>query len=416
MYTITMKTTYTISNNDETFSHLLTNLFSETPVKTKKTDPYLLKSIDVEQSKFKLVAYNANMVTKENLNTLGLMRSLLFTSDNRLVCFSPPKTMKSDDFKEKYPDVKEVYTEDCVEGTMINMFWDDQSGKWEFMTRKNVGATNSYYVYDKSSKQPSFRSMFLESLEKSNAKLDNFDKSYSYSFVMQHPSNRIVMRVDYPVLYLIEAYKITSDVGIDNPLSTNYEITVLDKEKMSSLIQGNIRVPKKYPFSDYSQHETQISAENNKPWELNMIKKGFVVRDLKTNVRTKFITENYKTIQDLKSNIPDMRFLYLKLRKDDTLDKYLQYFPEHDELFSHYFHLLSDYTHCLHSFYKDCYISKVKPLKEYTNNYRTHMYAIHGVYINTHKPQNKKITIQDVAKYVNEMDVPLLFDTLFKVM
>ena len=69
-----------------------------------------------------------------------------------------------------------------------------------------------------------------------------------------------------------------------------------------------------------------------------------------------------------------MRFLYLKLRKDDTLGKYLQYFPEHDELFSHYFHLLSDYTHCLHSFYKDCYISKVKPLKEYTT-IGTHMYA-----------------------------------------
>ena len=44
------------------------------------------------------------------------------------------------------------------------------------------------------------------------------------------------------------------------------------------------------------------------------------------------------------------------------------------------------------------------------------MYAIHGVYLNTHKSQNRKITLQDVAKYVNEMDVPLLFDTLFKVM
>ena len=131
---------------------------------------------------------------------------------------------------------------------------------------------------------------------------------------MQHPSNRIVMRVDYPVLYLIEAYKITSDVGIDNPLSTNYEITVLDKEKMSSLVQGNIRVPKKYPFSDYSQHETQMNAENNKLWDLNMIKKGFVVRDLKTNIRTKFIATNYKTIQDLKL-IFQIWGLYLKLRK-----------------------------------------------------------------------------------------------------
>ena len=95
-----MMTTYTISSNDDIFSDLLTNLFSETPVKTKKTDPYLLKNIEVDQSKFKLVAYNVNMVTNDNLNTLGVMRSLLFTNDNRLVCFSPPKTMKSDDFKE----------------------------------------------------------------------------------------------------------------------------------------------------------------------------------------------------------------------------------------------------------------------------------------------------------------------------
>ena len=411
-----MTTTYTISNNDDIFSHLLTNLFSETPVKTTKTDPYLLKNIDVEQSKFKLVAYNADKVTPDNIHSLGIMRSLLFTNDNRLVCFSPPKTMKSDDFKEKYPDAKQVYTEDCVEGTMINMFWDEQSGKWEFMTRKNVGATNSYYIYSKSSKQSSFRSMFLESLEQASVKLDNFDKAYSYSFVMQHPSNRIVVHTEYPVLYLVEAYKITSDVGIDNPLSTNYEITVLDKTQISSLIQGNIRVPKRYPFSDYNQHETQISPENNKSWDLNMVKKGFVVRDLKTNVRTKFITENYKMVQELKTNIPDMRFLYLKLRKGNTLSKYLQYFPEHNGIFLHYFHLLSDYTHCLYSLYKECYISKVKPLKEYTNNYRTHMYTIHGIYLNTCKPQNRKITLQEVVKYVNNLDVPLLFDTLFKVM
>ncbi len=95
-----MTTTYTISNKDDTFSHLLTNLFSETPVKTKKTDPYLLKNVEVEQSKFKLVAYNAKMGTKDNLNSLGIMRSILFTNDIRLVCFSPPKKLKLYDYKK----------------------------------------------------------------------------------------------------------------------------------------------------------------------------------------------------------------------------------------------------------------------------------------------------------------------------
>ena len=72
---------------------------------------------------------------------------------------------------------------------------------------------------------------------------------------------------------MIEAYKITSDVGIDNPLSTNYVVIVLDKEKMSSLVQGNIRVSKSIHFQITVNTETQMNAENNKLWDLNMIKR-----------------------------------------------------------------------------------------------------------------------------------------------
>ena len=113
-------------------------------------------------------------------------------------------------------------------------------------------------------------------------------------------------------------------------------------------------------------------------------------------------------------NYADMRFLYLSLRKNHRLQEYLHYYPEQYKLFDWYTTLLYDYTHFLHSMYKECYISKTKSLREYPDEIRTHMFKLHEIYINTYRGNNRSITIKDTINYINDLDVPLLFTTMFR--
>ena len=86
---------------------------------------------------------------------------------------------------------------------MINVFWDSNiglSGAWEISTRNTVGAESSFY---KSPNSKTFRTMFLEAAINNNLDLDSLNKNFCYSFVLQHPENRIVVPFKAPQLYLI---------------------------------------------------------------------------------------------------------------------------------------------------------------------------------------------------------------------
>ena len=50
--------------------------------------------------------------------------------------------------------------------------------------------------------------MFSEASEKNNFNMNQLDKKYNYSFVLQHPRNRIVVPFSKPQLYLVKVYEI----------------------------------------------------------------------------------------------------------------------------------------------------------------------------------------------------------------
>ena len=58
-------------------------------------------------------------------------------------------------------------------------------------------------------------------------------------------------------------------------------------------------------------------------------------------------------------------------------------------------------------------MKKTNPLNTNPANVRTHMFSIHKIYIERNK--EKSIDMKDVMTYVNNMDVPLLYSTLFTI-
>ena len=95
-----------------------------------------------------LVSYNKEKVSVKNLiETIGLLRSVVFLN-NRLISFSPPKSYNYYDFMNKYPipnSANNCIVEEFVEGTMINVFYNNISKTWEIATRNNIGANNYFY-------------------------------------------------------------------------------------------------------------------------------------------------------------------------------------------------------------------------------------------------------------------------------
>ena len=165
---------------------------------------------------FNVIKYDKNMITDDNCNYLGMFRSVIL-KNNELKVFSPPKSVKANKFFENNK-IEDVIVDEFIEGTMVNLFWNNNN--WELATKSSVGGNVSFFTVDKTlfaRKENTFRYMFDNAIKHYDKNLnisnfidcDNEDiKSCVFSFVMQHPTNRIVVPFDEPAIYLVAIYKI----------------------------------------------------------------------------------------------------------------------------------------------------------------------------------------------------------------
>ena len=349
---------------------------------------------------YKVIRYDKNFLTCDLVNTYGLARSIVVNSDNRVVSFSPPKSIPSDDFIRNYFDNKEdIIAEEFVEGTMINVFWDPKiglSGAWEISTRNTIGATSAFY---KSSNSKTFRTMFLEAAKAADLVLDFLNPLYSYSFVLQHPENRIVVPFKEPKLYLVAIYY------IDNSDTSNITVRSINMDDLKKFDWrgANIHFPQKYSFEKYSELIEKYASMNTSYDTL-----GVILNNIKTGERAKIRNPVYEQVRNLRGNQPKLQYQYLCLRKEGKVKDFLQFYPENRKEFSSFRDQIHLFTETLYSNYVSCYIKKSKPLIEFSEQYRTHMFNIHKKYMDELREKKLFVTNTVVIKYVNELHPSLL--------
>jgi hypothetical protein len=349
---------------------------------------------------YRIVRYDKNFLNIDLISTYGLCRSVIINNNNKVVGIAPPKSIPCHDFIKKYDEKTEgIVAEEFIEGTMMNVFWDDSiglNGAWEISTRNTVGATSSFY---KGPKSQTFRDMFLEALKETNLLLDNLEKEFCYSFVLQHPSNRIVVPFKKPQLYLVAVYSIFNETD-------NIYVKVHNSQDFRDVFHAlntSIRFPGIYKFDNYSELIEKYGSMNTSYDIL-----GVVLYNRNTGERAKIRNPVYEQVRNLRGNQPKLQYQYLCLRKEGKVGEFLKFYPENKKNFSTYRDQVHLFTDTLFKNYISCYIKKEKPLILFSDQYRTHMFNLHQKYLNELREKKQIINSIVVQKYVNEMQSSLL--------
>lgn len=348
-------------------------------------ETYGLREIKYEH--YKLIKYNSESTLNPNN---GFFRSVIYSNDE-LCCFSPQKSIHSKEFMESNK-INNIQIEEFIEGTMINLFFDKHIQNWMIASKSNIGANCKFF-----NTSITFHNMYLECLSNTNLNYDQLNRNYCYSFIIQHPTNRIVIPFETTHMYLINVYHCTST----DKFNIIRNINIHSNEIKELFNNTTIQFPKLYHFDSYDS----ISMPNS--WMF----KGFM---LKTDFhRCKILNPTYEHIKDLRGNQPKLKYCYLMLRKNkNTLDEFLIYYPEYKSDFNQFETDIKNYTRLLFQTYISCFIHKMMKLREYSPKFKTHMYNLHQLYIQKLSSEKKYITYAITEDYINSLHPSQLMYTL----
>ena len=288
-----------------------------------------------------------------------------------------------------------TYTaEDFIEGTMINVFYDKEVSSWEIATRSSVGGESCFFMENGFKKENTFKYMFEEVCNKIGLEMNLMNKKYVYSFVIQHPRNRIVKIINEMRLYLVEVYEI-----INNKTICRLNVDENDKENLG--LPSTVDYPSKIPLHNNEGIAMCIQNMASSNTQYHIV--GVMIKN-NLGERYKFRNPNYEHVRHLRGNQPKLQFHYLSLRKSGQVGEYLQYYREHKDIFQEFRTIIHDYTTELFTNYIRCYIKKEKQLTEFPEKFRTHMYTLHHeLYLKQLRPHQKYVNKSEVIQYFNNL-------------
>lgn len=357
--------------------------------------------------KYRIIRYNKPLITKDLIPTFGIFRSVIINSLNNVVCFSPPKSLHADRFMEMYPiihDLKSdttikspIIAQQFVEGTMINVFFDPAAASWQIATRSTVGGNMSFF---QGPGAKTFNEMFQDACVENKLFIDTLNPMYCYSFVLQHPCNRIVVPFSKPQLYLIDLYHIRKNLD-DTIYVYSHPLSVV--KEYGFWKSTTVRFPEVYDVSSYAELINKFASPNT-PYHIM----GVIIKNTETNERCKIRNPIYEEVRQLRGNQAKLQYQYLSLRKEGKIPEFLKFYPETKDELSKFRDQIHMFTNTLHQNYISCYVKKEKPLKEFPEQYRTHMFKIHEHYMTNLRETKDFVTNTVVINYVNNLAPSLL--------
>jgi hypothetical protein len=225
-----------------------------------------------------------------SLPATGAFRSVVWNMNtNQPVCVGP---VKGNAFTDDI-DVSQIdRVEDFVDGIMINMFHDGAT--WRLATRTQLDATGHFY-----GKRP-FAELFWETFRNKGLDVATLDTKQTYSWVLQHPEERIVVNPTYGI----------AGLWLVNTASASDALQALLPARHDIRISEDIR-------------------ERVKAWghRFGAQWKGLMIH-MKDGSRYKLRSAEYDAAASLRGNQAKLPFLWLERWNEGKLGAYLRIFPE----------------------------------------------------------------------------------------
>lgn len=336
----------------------------------------LQELIPEELKKYKKSAFNGDILDGELVN----YRSLVFNQDGSyLMSFTPPKSTQI---------TGTASYEEFVEGTMVSVFYNKFLETWEIATRSVIGGRNVFYQNDTNK---TFRSMFLEAMTNKLLEFEMLYKNYCYTFVVQHPQNRVVVPFHQTNLYLVATYEII------NLLDEIYIHEIPQEEvcRTHPEMIKHVSFPKKYSGT----HDEIVEKYCSETTPYNIV--GVMMKSGST--RDKIRNPVYERVRKLRGNQPKQQYQYLALRREGRVREFLKYFPELRKKCAIWREQVHAFTRILHQSYMNVFVLHKMPIQDTLYQLRPHIIALHEKYIHSFKPLGERVTKEKVIEYVNSL-------------
>lgn len=294
--------------------------------------------------------------------------------------------LSEEDFIKYVPEWKDWVIEEKLDGTLINVFYNNN--KWNICTKSCINADETRFRSTKT-----YRELFDELIDINSLDLD---KSYSYSFLLRHIENRNISVIKRNELIHLESTnnvtgdKVKINLGFKSPkiikirdIINIYNINNLDELK---------NVVKNLP----TQHP------------------GFTVYSIDRKYRFNIDNPKYIELSKIVSTQKDPKFIVLdSLYRNNNIYLILENFPEYNNIAIDINNKIYELSIWLHEVYKT---SKVK--RQYVNirdKYKKLLSDLHNIYKERkNKGINSPIVYSDVCDLIRNYDTKFLYSILFK--
>lgn len=351
-----------------------------------------LRVVEPKEGPYALVRYTKGQ-SNFDLPHVRWCRSVVVDKESRRpVCVAPPKADELTDTSVNDAKVAEEF----VDGTMINVF-QPAGGQAEVATRSRLGGRTRFYE-----RGQTFGEMFEEAYKRMGAEtleslLAPFGESVARftSTILQHPANRIVKSVGEPAVYIVHQGSVSAD-GTVRMVEDAGDFEFIMSDSADPEIQAYKLEPLR-AAKTIKDWVSQQSQERGFGWQ------GLVLKDGEGR-RWRLRSDMYETVRRFRGNESTVEERFARLRKTRCLDQYLSFYPEDREMLYELEGRLRKNTRQLWHFYSDVFRARKTAYHELPWPYKHHVSQIHNLYKDVLRPQNKKVDLEQVIRYVNGLN------------
>jgi hypothetical protein len=309
---------------------------------------------------------------------------ILEKDTNKIVCMTQNKFISINKDNSQVDQIENLKYEHqrfrmeyCEDGTVVRLY--NYNNSWYTATTRCIDARKSYWSSEKT-----FNDMFWEIFNTSTYSIEQLDPAYTYSFILIHKDNRIVINHKYNNLIYIG--RINNESKQED--FTNYFYNEDSKRCIRRTKKIEVSSFINYPLDEYYLPD----------------KRGIILKFLDTvNNSWKlyhYDFNHYNQIKEVRGNVPLIRMRYLELlQQPDKLELLEANYSEYKMMFAMIKHCMNKLYKEVHNLYYKSHIKHDITVEETHKLYKT-LKQLHGQY----KKQGTIITLEEVTKKVNSLD------------